>query len=274
MKKKIVIIASVIVSVLLVSNIITYAYSNETIFDFFFANSSNEQKEIVKDYLMKDGQKITIDNYVICLEESLCEKNTGLGYLFFVISDKEGQKVDADIDNYNNSLKSFGADKRFIFEYEATGTCNKYAEYKGKELYVYISFEITSEELSALDISKCLKLTDTKEIIDNEYKQYNFNLAFTDNCRTFKNSNGVLYISPLGLRFVTEKTMDDLIITLKDKNNQVISEYNNSENMLSESNRRDGDITEVQYTIQFENLLDIKDLGYIYINDVELDEAK
>ena len=99
-------------------------------------------------------------------------------------------------------------------------------------------------------------------------------MAFTDNCRTFKNSNGVLYISPLGLRFVTEKTMDDLIITLKDKNNQVISEYNNSENMLSESNRRDGDITEVQYTIQFENLLDIKNLGYIYINDVELDEAK
>ena len=130
MKKKIIIPLSIIVIVFLVANIVTYAYSNENLFEFFFADNNAVQKKITNNLLTRENQKIEIDNYIINLKESLCEKKTQLGYLVISVSDKNGNKVDADIDKKNNTIKSFGEDNRFTFEYEATGTFTKYAEYK------------------------------------------------------------------------------------------------------------------------------------------------
>lgn len=282
MKNKLFIICSIIISVFLVSNIVTFAYSNQTLFGFFFGNSNDNQKELVKvkdifindnqkelvkDILIKEDQKIVVDNYIVNLEESLCEKNTQLGYLVLSISDKNSNKVDAEIDNYNKTIKSFGTDKRFMFEYEATGTFNKYAEYKGNKLYVYISFEMNSEELSNIDASKCIKISDTKK-----NKQYYFKLKFSDSSRKFKTSNGMLYISPLGLRLATNNTIKKIEISLKDKSDKEIRNY--SKNMLSEFGCKDNGITKVQYATQFENILNLKNIGHIYINGVELNEVK
>ena len=105
MKKKIIIPLSIIVLVFLVANIVTYAYSNENLFEFFFADNNAVQKKITNNLLTRENQKIEIDNYVIRLEEGLCEKKTQLGYLVISISDKNGNKVDADIDKKNNTIK-------------------------------------------------------------------------------------------------------------------------------------------------------------------------
>ena len=63
-----------------------------------------------KDYnglkLYIDEKEKFIDNYIINLEESLCEKKTQLGYLVISVSDKNGNKLDADIDKKNNTIKS------------------------------------------------------------------------------------------------------------------------------------------------------------------------
>lgn len=118
MKKKIIIPLSIIVIVFLVANIVTYAYSNENLFEFFFADNNAVQKKITNNLLTRENQKIEIDNYIINLKESLCEKKTQLGYLVISVSDKNGNKVDADIDKKNNTIKSFGEDNRFTFEYD------------------------------------------------------------------------------------------------------------------------------------------------------------
>lgn len=189
MKKKIIIPLSIIVLVFLVANIVTYAYSNENLFEFFFADNNAVQKKITNNLLTKEKQKIEIDNYIIKLEEGLCEKKTQLGYLVISVSDKNGNKVDADIDKKNNTIKSFGKDNRFTFEYEATGTFTKYAEYKGNKLYIYIYFEINNEISKDTDLNKCIKITDNGEKINNEYKQYNFYLKFDENCKKFKSKS-------------------------------------------------------------------------------------
>ena len=93
MKKKIIIPLSIIVIVFLVANIVTYAYSNENLFEFFFADNNAVQKKITNNLLTRENQKIEIDNYIINLKESLCEKKTQLGYLVISVSDKNGNKT-------------------------------------------------------------------------------------------------------------------------------------------------------------------------------------
>lgn len=274
MKKKIIIPLSIIVLVFLVANIVTYAYSNENLFEFFFADNNAVQKRVTNNLLTRENQKIEIDNYVIKLEEGLCEKKTQLGYLVISVSDKAGGKVNSDIDKYNNEINSFGKDNRFTFEYEATGTITKYAGYKGNKLYIYIYFEINNEISKDTDLNKCIKITDNGEKINNEYKQYNFNLKFVDDCKEFKSKDGVLYLSPLGLRYVTNNTMDELVITIKDENDKTVNSLSNSDNMLSESGKRYKDITKVQYAAEFDELLDLKKVYNIYINENKLEEVK
>ena len=273
-KKKIIIPLSIIVIVFLVANIVTYAYSNENLFEFFFADNNAVQKKITNNLLTRENQKIEIDNYIINLKEGLCEKKTQLGYLVISVSDKAGGKVNSDIDKYNNEINSFGKDNRFTFEYEATGTITKYAEYKGNKLYIYIYFEINNEISKDTDLNKCIKITDNGEKINNEYKQYNFNLKFVDDCKEFKSKDGVLYLSPLGLRYVTNNTMDELVITIKDENDKTVNSLSNSDNMLSESGKRYKDITKVQYAAEFDELLDLKKVYNIYINENKLEEVK
>lgn len=274
MKKKIVIILSIIVAAFLVTNIVTYAYSKENMFEFFFADKNTVQKKIANNLLTKENQKIEIDNYIIKLEEGLCEKKTQLGYLVISVSDKAGGKVNSDIDKYNNEINSFGKNNRFTFEYEVTGTFTKYAEYKGNKLYIYVYFEINNEIPKDKDLNKCIKIIDTGEKINNEYKQYNFDLKFVDNCKKFKSKDGILYLSPLGLRFLTNTTMDELVITIKDKDDKTINRFSNRDNMLSESGQRYNDTTKVQYAAEFDELLDIKKINNIYINKNKLEEVK
>lgn len=274
MRKKIIILLSIIVAAFLVTNIVTYVYSKENVFEFFFSDKNTIQKKITNNLLTKENQKIEIDNYIIKLEEGLCEKKTQLGYLVISVSDKAGAKVNSDIDKYNNEINSFGKDNRFTFEYEATGTFTKYAEYKGNKLYIYVCFEINNKISKDTDLNKCIKITDNGEIINNEYKQYNFDLNFVDNCKKFKSKDGIIYLSPLGLRFLTNTIIDELTITIKDKNGKTINSFSNSDNMFSESVQKYKDITKVQYAAEFDELLDIKKINNIYINENKLEEVK
>ena len=52
MKKKIIIPLSIIVLVFLVANIVTYAYSNENLFEFFFADNNAVQKKITNNLFL------------------------------------------------------------------------------------------------------------------------------------------------------------------------------------------------------------------------------
>lgn len=68
--------------------------------------------------------------------------------------------------------------------------------------------------------------------------------------------------------------MDELVITIKDENDKTVNSLSNSDNMLSESGKRYKDITKVQYAAEFDELLDLKKVYNIYINENKLEEVK
>ena len=273
MKKKIVIALVTIILLILASNIVIHTHLNKSLFQFFFSNNEN-QESIVKKILTQRNQKIEIDNYIISLEESLCEKNTQLGYLVFSICDKNGNKVESNINDYNKTIKSFGKDGRFIFEYEASGTFNKYAEYANNKLFVYASFDISTNDLENIDLNNCIKIIDTKEKDNNEYRQYTFDLKFSDNCRKYKYNDNILYVSPLGLRLLTNNEMTDLNVVIKGENDNIIKSLSNNDNMFSKSGCKFNGTTKDQYTNQFDDLIDLGMIRNVYINEEELVEIK
>lgn len=73
---------------------------------------------------------------------------------------------------------------------------------------------------------------------------------------------------------MTNNTMDELVITIKDENDKTVNSLSNSDNMLNESGKRYKDITKVQYAAEFDELLDIKKINNIYINENKLEEVK
>lgn len=73
---------------------------------------------------------------------------------------------------------------------------------------------------------------------------------------------------------MTDTTMDELVIAIKDENDKTINSFSNSDNMLSESGKRYKDITKVQYAAEFDELLDLKKVYNIYINKNKLEEVK
>ena len=84
----------------------------------------------------------------------------------------------------------------------------------------------------------------------------------------------MLYLSPLGLRYVTNNTMDELVITIKDENDKTVNSLSNSDNILSESGQKYNGKAKVQYAAEFDELLDLKKVYNIYINENKLEEVK
>ena len=197
-----------------------------------------------------------------------------MGYLVFSICDKNGNKVESNINDYNKTIKSFGKDGRFIFEYEASGTFNKYAEYANNKLFVYASFDISTNDLENIDLNNCIKIIDTKEKVNNEYRQYTFDLKFSDNCRKYKYNDNILYVSPLGLRLLTNNEMTDLNVVIKGENDNIIKSLSNNDNMFSKSGCKFNGTTKVRYTNQFDDLIDLSTIRNVYINEEELVEIE
>ena len=64
------------------------------------------------------------------------------------------------------------------------------------------------------------------------------------------------------------------VTRIKDENDKTVNSLSNSDNMLSESGKRYKDITKVQYAAEFDELLDLKKVYNIYINENKLEEVK
>ena len=270
MMKRIKTIAGILIIALIISNIATYALAKKDLIGFFFNGKKNE-KIVKNNLLVKNNQKIVIDDYTVTLEESLCEKKTQMGYLVFSIKTANG-KPEADIIN-DSILKAFGKDNRFIFDYEATGSMNKVAEYVGDVLYVYVSFEANIMDFDDLNMSDCVKITDlSKDDNDGYYKQYTFDLQYSDASKSFKTNDGMIYISPLGCKYVTSKSVDDLDISIKLSGDEIALNKQSFGN-AGINNRIEG-TTEIHYTHMFEKLLDIEDIKEVIFNNQKLIETK
>lgn len=68
--------------------------------------------------------------------------------------------------------------------------------------------------------------------------------------------------------------MDNLHIIINDKDDDIIKNLSNGENSFSESGCKDNGVTRVQYTNQFDELLNIDSIKNVYINQKKLEEIK
>ena len=248
--------------VLTMSVIVVCATTKNGLMDHFFKDSKNVIGSNYK-FLKKENQKIVIDDYTITLKESLCERNTQLGYLVFKV-EKKGGKLVADISK-NGKLQSFGYG-RFSFDYEATGTFTPIAQYSGNVLYVYISFEANAEEMDSVELEKCVRIADLEEKKDDEYKQYPFKLEYSDVYRKYGSKNGQLYISPLGCRFITSHKQNKLNIRIK----KAEGEIKITKDDLDGAGWTEGNHTQQYYTYAFGKLLDLSEVKDVWINDEKL----
>ena len=68
--------------------------------------------------------------------------------------------------------------------------------------------------------------------------------------------------------------MDNLNIIIHDEKDSIVKNLNTRDNMLSESGCNANGVTKVQYTNQFDDLLDINIIKNVYINEQKLEEVK
>lgn len=250
MKKKLFLLSSVLIIAFLLSDFIVYKQTKKNLLDFFFPKTQNK-KEIGENLLVKENQKIIIDDYTITLEEALCEKTTQLGYLVFSVQ-KDGEKVEADITK-NGLLRDFGKNQRFAFDYEATGSFIQKAQWIDDVLYIYVSFEANEKTFEKPNFSDCIKIIDNKAQGNNAEKQYTFDFKYKNYCKKFKSDYGTLYISPLGCKLISTKELKNFNIKIKKEDGEMKLKRSD----FSAAGEKENNKTKVWYTCRFDELLDI-----------------
>ena len=269
MNKYIGMIIAGIASIIIVINFVQF-FNGEKPFLSNLKSDKNKETLATKDVLVKDGQKIEIDNYVFTLEEQLCEKNTRLGCVVVSVEDKNGKKVNAVIDEVNNELQLLGEGDRFEFSQDEPQPFTKKAEYKGNKLFVTLSFGINKGIKTDEELSHHYRIYDKKGATEQDYKEYNFKLKFSENSRKFESKKGTLYVSPLGLNFVTDSNQDDLVVMLKDNKETVIKNLSNKEmDLKMYENEVDGKKV-IEYKNQFEEFIDLDNVEAALIDGEEI----
>ena len=90
----------------------------------------------------------------------------------------------------------------------------------------------------------------------------------------YKYNDNILYVSPLGLRLLTNNEMTDLNVVIKGENDNIIKSLSNNDNMFSKSGCKFNGTTKVRYTNQFDDLIDLSTIRNVYINEEELVEIE
>lgn len=270
-----------ILILILASNILVYAITKKSIMDCF-SNNNNATKKSLVDYfftinekhitnelLKQSGKSYEIDDYIITLEEYLCEEKTDLGYLVFSIEKKEGKPF-ANIDS-NGYCTTFGENNRFSLNFISSGTVDKKFEYVDDTLYAYISYY--ADEFMDESIDEKIVLTDYKQPNgDDGYKDYYFDVTPVVKSNNYKFENSELYISPLGLKIFTKGNLDNINIetTYNNGENETLidTKKNIGTNNLGERCKKIGkkETTHI-YTLVFNDLKDISKIKKLKFNN-------
>lgn len=207
MKKFIIIIAILFLIIFLSINYTPkYYLSERSIWDSFLGKD-----QILSDskLCVNNGQKYIIDEYEVTLEQTIYDSQTHIGYCLFSIT-KENDKPEANLSSFGDSeYNCFGNDNRFKIHLQINGGQTQKFQYKEKTLYTLISFTTDDNDIS-------LYLADGDSDIEHLDNRYYFNIENTSQSYEYVADNSTkLYLSPLGIRIVSNETIENHRIELK-----------------------------------------------------------
>lgn len=256
----------IIVTVFLVASVSSYAFARQSLVDYFFPKT---EKKAEKDIINQEKQKIVIDEYTITLEESLCEKNTGIEHYVMSVS-KENGTLEAKLNN-KELVQGFGEDNRFTVGIRVTCGQTLAAEKERNTLHLYLEINRSLEQKEN-DSKGSFCIVDHK-YQDNTtmsgYKEYFFDQPMDEEslkCQT--NQNQTIYVSSSGVMITSELeyTLKQLSFIMKDRTERkILDEKNCYEKMLSEPASEDHPENYV-YQIGFKELLDYDEIKEISVN--------
>ncbi len=198
--KRIIIVLSDALVILIGANIYTYASSGKNVFEFFFEDSEKDMSYLMEKY----GQSVTIDEYTIILDSAIFDDKAETIYSMFRVSKKKG-KVETSMDKYDTLLQSsFGEDNRFSLWVNAdTGAGGAMTgEYDGDDLLIYASYTYHCDET---EDTNAIYLYDG-QTGQTRFENYaaKFELKPTTNAIEISiNDTMKMYISPVAIRIVS-----------------------------------------------------------------------
>ncbi|MCI8670059.1 MAG: hypothetical protein HFI34_11170 [Lachnospiraceae bacterium] len=276
------IIGLILIIMLVITNFVTYAFTEKTLIDIFFSEENEKNKRWIMDMIVPDGQVCMIDNYKITLKNLAYCRSTKEGYCEFIM---ENDQADLKTEYYPNCPASFGFGKegRFhIFFDTGTGSVAQDIDISVKNniMYLYYYFQIDAEK----DIDK-LYIYDydsgkVKDFGNPEVASAEFQLTNTVPSLTYfseddieislspfsfylMSKNGVVKINELEV-FYTDGTSCPLV-TDGNYGSIILSEAYSLEN---EEWRPNFGLYQLQCS--FNTLLELKEIDYILFNGEKL----
>lgn len=264
-KKKLQVIL-IIFLVFLVASVSSYAFARQSLVDYFFPKT---EKNTGKDIVNHERQKIEIDEYTITLEESLCEKNTGMEHYMMSVT-KENGTLEAKLNN-KELVQGFGEDNRFTIGIRVSCGQTLEAEKEGNTLYLYLEINRVLEQKEN-DSMGSFCIVDHKYLDDTTtsgYKEYFFDLPSGEESLECQiNQNQTVYVSSSGVTITSgqEYTLKQLSFIMKDgTEKKILDEKTCYEKMLSEPAPEHQPENYV-YQIGFKELLDYDEIKAIVVN--------
>lgn len=259
--KKILIILSITLIVIIGVNIFTYAYSGKNVWEYFFGKSENDMR-----YLMEEhGQSVTIDDYTITLDSAIFDDKTECIYSMFRVS-KGGQRVEASMDKYNTVSNCFGENKRFSLWVNAdTGSMGLTGEYEKGDLIIYAKCTYHCDE--AEDVHAIYLFDGKTEKINFENYAAKFDLRPTVNTAEISVNDTInIYISPIAIKILSTETINTESIEICYKDGTKEEVVNVEKRIGLGSSSESHTFSENTETYIFSKLKDIEQIKSIIYN--------
>ena len=221
----------------------------------------NRIRKGIVDY---NGQSYTVDEYTITLEQTLYDSKTYIGYCVFSIT-KEGGKPEVELNHWNQA-PGFGKNLRFWVKTFASQS-EEY-EFIGDTLYLYLSFDTDDKFDNIIRIGDGENIDEKGEPIYLEYivKESMHNKEFR------VSDTRSVFISPLGIAIHSIGGLGDVKIVLYYKNGEEKTVVDTANDIgVGLSGVSCLNYTEYLYQFIFKELVDIREIEYITLDDERVD---
>lgn len=264
MNKKILLYISLTILFILGINIVGYAFTEKSLFNYLLANQNqqknNKEESLLKELTVKDGTTVEYEGYSIELNEYIYDSKSGSGYCHFIVKNNSIEAKDIYYDKESIFYTCFGENRRFTLMPKTLDDKITF-EVDNDKLNVYVTFSNHS-----IKIEDIIYLYDFQLNIDPLVCQAKeFILKDTECSKEFiSENNKKIIINPFLIR-ITDANGPVSNISIIMKNGEKIEVINNDEIQDSvvgqNSAENNGKIS--YQIIKFKELINVKNIDYI-----------
>lgn len=272
------IVCFILISLLVITNFATYAFTEKTLIDIFFSEENEQNKRWIMEMIVPDGQVCMIENYKITLKNLAYCSSTKEGYCEFIM---ENDAANLKNEYYPNCPASFGfgKDGRFhIFFDTGTGSVAQDIDISVKNniMYLYYYFQIDAEK----DISKIYIYDYNSGMINDignpDVASAEFQLTNTVPSQTYLSKEDIeIFLSPFSFYVMSKNgvvKVDELKVFYSDGTTcSLITDGNYDSIIESESYSLENEEWKPNFGLyqlqcSFNKLLELKDIDYLLYN--------